>query len=205
MFLDHKTLYYDVETFLFYVLIEWTPVDSREALEALPPRTDPATYSLLGYFSKEKQSPSEYNLSCIMTLPHQQRRGFGAFMIDFSYLLSRREGKLGTPEKPLSDLGLATYVRHWSSAILAILVEANAQKMPALSILEISTRTGMIVNDVLATLEYLGLLVWCEDAHRYELVLPKNLLEKHCDALSSTGRLWAEPSCLRWMPYVCHR
>lgn len=46
MFLDHKTLYYDVESFLFYVLIEWLP------------RSDTLfTYTLVGYFSKVSSSP----------------------------------------------------------------------------------------------------------------------------------------------------
>ena len=57
---------------------------------------------MVGYFSKEK-SPShaegggEYNLACILTLPCYQRRGYGKLMIAFSYELSKREKKLGTP------------------------------------------------------------------------------------------------------------
>ena len=38
LFLDHKTLYYDVESFLFYVLAEY----------------DEFGYHLVAYFSKEK-------------------------------------------------------------------------------------------------------------------------------------------------------
>jgi hypothetical protein len=68
MFLDHKTLYYDVEPFLFYVVAE---VDDLGA-------------HFVGYFSKEKRSPLNYNVSCIMTLPIRQRRGWGNFIIDIS-------------------------------------------------------------------------------------------------------------------------
>lgn len=68
MFLDHKSLFYDVEPFLFYVMTE---VDERGA-------------RFVGYFSKEKRSVKEYNLSCIMTLPVRQRQGWGNLLIDFS-------------------------------------------------------------------------------------------------------------------------
>ncbi len=37
-----------------------------------------------GYFSKEKQSFLNYNLSCIMVLPPHQRKGYGRALIDFS-------------------------------------------------------------------------------------------------------------------------
>lgn len=67
MFLDHKTLYYDVEPFLFYVMTE---VDEEGA-------------RFVGYFSKEKRSP-HFNVSCIMTLPVRQRKGWGNLLIDFS-------------------------------------------------------------------------------------------------------------------------
>merc|ERR1719356_73037 len=52
LFLDHKTLYYDVEPFMFYVLT----------------KNDKKNNHLLGYFSKEKNSALRYNLSCVMTV-----------------------------------------------------------------------------------------------------------------------------------------
>jgi hypothetical protein len=68
MFLDHKSLFYDVEPFLFYVITE----------------LDDVGYRFVGYFSKEKRSPKDYNVSCIMTLPVRQRKGWGNLLIDFS-------------------------------------------------------------------------------------------------------------------------
>lgn len=72
LFLDHKTLYFDVEPFLFYVLTE----------------IDKEGCHLIGYFSKEKESPDGNNVACILTLPPYQRKGFGKFLIAFSKFLS---------------------------------------------------------------------------------------------------------------------
>ena len=104
---------------------------------------------IIGYFSKEKESAESYNVACILTLPQHQRHGYGKLLIEFSYELSKREGKLGSPEKPLSDLGLLGYRAYWSEVIVGILLEAgNGEEV---TIDEIAQKTSITHADVLWT------------------------------------------------------
>jgi histone acetyltransferase HTATIP len=68
LFLDHKTLYYDTDPFLFYVMTEY----------------DERGFHIVGYFSKEKESTEDYNVACILTMPPYQRMGYGKLLIEFS-------------------------------------------------------------------------------------------------------------------------
>jgi len=102
---------------------------------------------LVGYFSKEKESAENYNVACILTLPQHQRSGFGRLVIDFSYLLSQREGKLGSPEKPLSDLGLLGYRSYWRDKIVETVLAAGEE----ISVDEIAQATAITHADVMNT------------------------------------------------------
>ncbi|XP_078660581.1 uncharacterized protein LOC144905072 isoform X2 [Branchiostoma floridae x Branchiostoma belcheri] len=183
LFLDHKTLYYDVEPFLFYVLTF----------------NDKKGCHLVGYFSKEKHSQQKYNVSCIMTMPHFQRRGFGRFLIEFSYLLSQREGQPGSPEKPLSDLGRISYTAYWRSTILEYLAK---HKGDHISIKVISEATGMCPHDIAATLQSLHMVTRKDD--RVMIRVRKRLVEEHMARLESAAERRAEvdPDALRWSPLI---
>lgn len=139
LFLDHKTLYYDVDPFLFYCMCT----------------RDETGCHLVGYFSKEKDSAEGYNLACILTLPQYQRRGFGRLLISFSYELSKREGKLGSPEKPLSDLGLLGYRQYWRETLVELLIEPGRE---AISENDLAVLTSMTEKDVHETLVVLNML-----------------------------------------------
>jgi hypothetical protein len=56
-------------------------------------------------------------------MPHCQRKGYGKFLIEFSYLLSQVEQRKGTPERPLSDLGFRSYVTFWAIKVIRYLLE----------------------------------------------------------------------------------
>ncbi|XP_059422259.1 histone acetyltransferase KAT6B isoform X4 [Carassius carassius] len=180
LFLDHKTLYYDVEPFLFYVLTQ----------------NDEKGCHLVGYFSKEKLSQQKYNVSCIMIMPQYQRQGFGRFLIDFSYLLSRLEGQAGSPEKPLSDLGRLSYLAYWKSVILEYL---HNHPDKSVSIRGMSRATGMCPHDIATTLQQLNMIDFQDG--RFVIIRRHQLIEEHTDRLRMKPRLHeVEPDCLSWTP-----
>jgi GNAT superfamily N-acetyltransferase len=53
-------------------------------LVAVMTDTDEHGAHIVGYFSKEKYSPDDYNVACILTLPPYQRKGYGRLLIQFS-------------------------------------------------------------------------------------------------------------------------
>ena len=182
MFLDHKTLYYDVDPFLFYVMTA---------------RSDKG-FHLLGYFSKEKDSADGYNLACILTMPQYHRKGYGRLLIQFSYELSRIEGKLGSPEKPLSDLGLLSYRQYWSEQILDVLLGYN-ERDEKVTIEAISTALAMTTQDVEHTLQALKMQVYHKSDHK--IVIPEKLI-KQKEARKAKPKRAIDASKIQWKPPV---
>jgi len=182
LFLDHKTLYYDVEPFVFYVLTQ----------------NDSKGNHLVGYFSKEKACQQRYNLSCIMTMPQYQRMGYGRFLIDFSYLLSRIEGQPGSPEKPLSDLGQVSYHSYWKSVILEYLHHLSSDRV---SIRQISRDTGLDPHDIASTLQQLGFLKLNPD-NSVSIVKKQDLIDSHMAKVTTSKRIPLDPDALHWSPLV---
>ncbi len=84
-------------------------------------------------------------------MPHCQRKGYGKFLIEFSYHLSKLENKKGTPERPLSDLGFRSYVNFWAINIIRYLLTKD--KMTKLNIQSISDDLFFDPNDVFYILD----------------------------------------------------
>jgi len=179
LFLDHKTLYFDVEPFIFYILCE---VDRYGA-------------HIVGYFSKEKESPDGNNVACILTLPPYQRKGYGKLLIAFSYELSKLEQVTGSPEKPLSDLGKLSYRSYWSWVLLEILRDFRG----TLSIKELSGMTSITQGDIISTLQSLNLVKYWKGQHVI-CVTPK-LIEEHLKSSEyKKPRLTVDIAALKWTP-----
>ncbi|KAK4249558.1 hypothetical protein C7999DRAFT_39384 [Corynascus novoguineensis] len=192
LFLGSKTLYYDVEPFLFYVLCEY----------------DDLGYHFVGYFSKEKRASSQNNVSCILTLPIHQRKGYGNLLIDFSYLLTRVEKKTGSPEKPLSDMGLVSYRNYWRLImcryLLAHFSEENSGKA-GLSIKQISDDTGLTPDDVISALEGLRCLVRDPQTQLYAFRIDFQYCRDYVAKWEAKKYVQLNEKALTWTPYVMGR
>ncbi|PHH92093.1 hypothetical protein CDD83_8944 [Cordyceps sp. RAO-2017] len=182
MFLDHKTLYYDVDPFLFYVMTT---------------RSDKGCH-IVGYFSKEKESADGYNVACILTLPQYQRKGYGRLLIQFSYELSKIEGKLGSPEKPLSDLGLLSYRQYWSENILDLLLGFN-ERDDKVTIETISSALAMTTQDVEHTLQAMKMQVYHKSDHK--IVIPDRLIKQREKQKEKQKRI-LDAARIQWKPPV---
>jgi histone acetyltransferase MYST1 len=181
LFLDHKTLYFDVDPFLFYVLCE---VDDRG-------------FHPVGYYSKEKYSDVGYNLACILTFPAHQRKGYGRFLIAFSYELTKKEEKVGSPEKPMSDLGQQAYKPYWASTIVDFLLHQSDES--SLSIMDASKKTSIMAEDIVFTLNQLGILKIINGV--YFIAAEKSLLERLAKKYP-VKEPRVDPTKLHWTPFL---
>ncbi|XP_065185699.1 histone acetyltransferase KAT7-like [Sycon ciliatum] len=194
LFLHHKTLYHQVEPFRFYVLT----------------KLDESGYQLVGYFSKEKESPKSYNVSCILVLPSHMRQGFGRLLIDLSYHLSQREGKIGSPERPLSDLGLVTYRSYWKSIVLSHLQGRKASVVSAagslpitVNIKALSQQTSILMADLISTMQSMGILKYWRGNHIVLLnnsSASKNTQHVNTSKKGSRHFTSIDDKALRWSP-----
>jgi hypothetical protein len=161
LFLDTKSVFYDVTTFLYYVLVCHNPNPGIDmgfpasssgdgvAASAPPPQ-------VVGFFSKEKMSWDNNNLACILVFPPWQKQGLGQILMGASYEISKREGRLGGPEKPLSELGRLAYHHYWCQALARTILAAPKNKK--LTVLDLRNETYIVPEDIIATLQSMQVL-----------------------------------------------
>jgi hypothetical protein len=157
LFLDHKSIYFDVSPFKFYILTE----------------NDNKGRHIVAYFSKENSFSTEFNLACIMVLPPYQRKGYGQFLISMSYYFSKLEKRTCTPETPLSDLGKISYKSYWTNTILQTLLKFKGN----LSIKELSEQTGIKTEDIIFTLNELSLIKYWKGQQVIQTINTKQIEE----------------------------
>ncbi|AEO59991.1 histone acetyltransferase SAS2-like protein, partial [Thermothelomyces thermophilus ATCC 42464] len=177
LFLDNKSVFFDVTGFNYFLLV-YTPPPSAPSPAATSPTTaNPEMRSvrpapvrnrsqIVGFFSKEKMSWDNNNLACILVFPPWQRKGLGSLLMGVSYEISRREGVLGGPEKPISDLGKKGYKRFWAGEICRWILglsgaEEKGNKEIVVDIEACSRATWIAPEDCLSVLREMGL---AEDA-----------------------------------------
>ncbi|KAL4779589.1 acyl-CoA N-acyltransferase [Aspergillus varians] len=148
LFLDHKSVFFDVVSFVYYILVFTDPNNN-----------DPDdTYHILGFFSKEKLSWDANNLACILVFPPYQHKQLGKLLMGVSYKISGWEqdsSLIGGPERPLSEMGYRSYSRFWEERIARV---KKRKKYPheLMTVQEIGLATGMLTEDVVTALRGLG-------------------------------------------------
>lgn len=181
LFLDHKTLYYDVEGFNLYVLCE---LDDDDQVH------------IAGYFSKELDSSDNNILACITILPPYQKRGYGFLLISLAYEIARREGKVGGPERPLSDLGKIAFSSYWREVIISTLKDKLTEIKYISDIVKL---TYIDEDDVVDTLKPLNLV----ESYRgeYELLESKDDILNIIDKIPTKRMIYAvDAKKLIWLP-----
>ncbi|KAK4624637.1 Histone acetyltransferase mst2 [Fulvia fulva] len=233
LFLGSKTLYYDVEPFLFYIMTENdefgchfvgyfskekrgcgppAPVDARTSFEdAQDSHANSGTDAdLTDTAADPALSNPGNNVSCILVLPVHMRRGFGKVLIEFSYMLTKVEGRTGSPEKPLSDMGLVSYRSYWREVICKLLLtyegkESTTNDSRPLSIVRIAKTTGMTPDDIVSTLEALRFLVRDPVTKTYALRLDYDYMKEYVEKHEKKATIKLDPANLVWTPYVMGR
>ncbi|RDA90556.1 hypothetical protein CP533_5677 [Ophiocordyceps camponoti-saundersi (nom. inval.)] len=153
LFLDNKSVFFDVSGFNYFLLVYTPPPQSPTGAEAGPPP------QVTGFFSKEKLSWDSNNLACILIFPPWQRKGLGSLLMGASYEISRREGVIGGPEKPISDLGRKGYRRYWASEIARWLLAVDVGSGGVVITMEdVSRATWIAAEDCLVVLREMGVV-----------------------------------------------
>jgi hypothetical protein len=117
---------------------------------------------VVGFFSKEKMSWDANNLACILIFPPWQRKSLGLLLIAVSYALARRDGLLGGPERPISDLGRRGYTQYWCREVARFLLDLRPDRRrpgTLVALDDVSRATWIAPDDVLAALREFGPLV----------------------------------------------
>ncbi|RDA89143.1 hypothetical protein CP532_2244 [Ophiocordyceps camponoti-leonardi (nom. inval.)] len=197
LFLDNKSVFFDVSGFNYFLLVYTPPPPPPTPLS--PPTTTTTTTTgsdagpppqVTGFFSKEKLSWDNNNLACILIFPPWQRKGLGSLLMGASYEISRREGVIGGPEKPISDLGRRGYRRYWASEIarwlLGVEVGSEGERGTVITMEDVSRATWIAPEDCLAVLREMGVVEECGGGARPQPVVATTAAKRTTEEDSSS-------------------
>jgi histone acetyltransferase HTATIP len=126
-------------------------------------------------------------------MPQYQRMGYGKVLIEFSYELSKVELKTGSPEKPLSDLGLLSYRSFWADVLLEKLIFYRGE----ITIAQLSDMTSFTSDDILSTLQFMDILRY----YKGQMVICLNQKHKEqYEKMKKKPRIRIDPAKLDWTP-----
>lgn len=144
------------------------------------------------------------------------------------YLLTKRENKTGSPEKPLSSLGLLSYRSYWKSVIFhrLLAIHRSDNRKHRVSLDELSQETAMTIDDIVTTLQTNNMIraippPKSQDSkskgknHRYrsasvpplrhEIVVDWKEVEAYCHKIAQKGHAVINPAKLKWAPFLLQR
>mmetsp|Transcript_19868 Transcript_19868/g.24250 ORF Transcript_19868/g.24250 Transcript_19868/m.24250 type:complete len:108 (+) Transcript_19868:173-496(+) len=77
----------------------------------------------------------------------------------------KKKKRVGSPEKPLSDLGQVSYRSFWARALLEALQTPAALQQDKLSLIDLACITSIKIEDIILTLNYLGIIKYVGGQH----------------------------------------
>lgn len=195
LFLDDKSVYYNVEYFDFYVVYGFDDNDPEIYGSALRKPFKP-----MGFFSHEVNAWDPHNnLACVCVFPPFQGRRLGSLLIEFLYALAasseHMKGRLG-PEFPLSPYGKELYLRFWCKRLAFLLLsDRPSSSTRKITLTDLANATGFRREDILYTLDHMGVL-----SENDRITLLEDDLRRWCDAHGLDYTVEASmmnPQCLR--------
>ncbi|KAJ1876834.1 Histone acetyltransferase, partial [Coemansia sp. RSA 486] len=103
--------------------------------------------------------------------------------------------KVGSPEKPLYDLGLLSYRTYWAEIIVELLMSVDGE----ISVEELSQRTYFTTQDIMHALFNLDAIRYYHGQHC--IVLSERVVESY-ERFKKKKHRKIDPSCLKWTPKV---
>ena len=106
---------------------------------------------------------------------------------------------IGSPEKPLSDLGKLSYRSYWSWVLLECL--RGYRQAPAslqqLSVRELSSLTSITQSDIISTLQSLNMVKYWKGQHVI-CVTPKTVEEHLKSSQFEKPKILVDPGRIKW-------